>query len=57
MNIIQENEIANSLHEDIYDEMVEVLSKLEGKWDWNDHTYKTTISLSDVALNPEKTTV
>ena len=39
----------NYLHEDIYDEMVEVLSKLEGKWDWNDHTYKTTISLSDVA--------
>ena len=39
----------NYLHEDIYDEMVEVLSKLEGKWDCNDHTYKTTISLSDVA--------
>ena len=39
----------NYLHEDIHDEMIDVLSKLDGKWDWNDHTYKATISLSDVA--------
>jgi len=39
----------NYLHEDIHNEMIDVLSKLDGKWDWNDHTYKTTISLSDVA--------
>lgn len=39
----------NYLHEDIHNEMIDVLSKLDGKWDWDDKTYKATISLSDAA--------